>query len=155
MIDRTTFYRRLPICKACEHWRGACLKGHALQGPPGCPLKKFDGVDGTGHMDNLPTPTPELPAVSASGCCGQVSDGNLKPLSWGEVWRHLTAAMVEWHRAGHPVVGGQPYAERINICRSCPKGQYQWFQCKHCKCIVYSKAKLATESCPHGLWPKL
>jgi hypothetical protein len=154
MIDRTTFYQRLPVCKACEFWRGACLKGHVLQGTLGCPLKKFEGIQGVGYMDDLPVPTPELPAISANGCCGPVPEGELKPMSWGEVWRHLMAAMEDWKKAGFPVVPGEAYVERVNVCKSCPKGQYQWFQCKHCRCVIYTKAKLATEDCPFGLWPK-
>lgn len=64
-------------------------------------------------------------------------------------------SMAEWKKAGFPTVDGQPYVERIRTCKDCPKGQYQWFQCKHCKCVIYTKAKVATEDCPFGLWPKL
>jgi len=155
MIDSPTFYHRLATCKACDLWRGACLKGHVLQGTLGCPLKKFEGIQGVGYMDDLPVPTPELPAVSSQGCCGAAVDGELAPLTWGEVWRHLMVSVAEWQKAGYPTVNGEAYVQRINTCRGCPKGQYQWFQCKHCKCIVYSKAKLATEDCPYGLWAKL
>lgn len=155
MIGRSTFYERLPVCKACDFWRGVCLKGHVLQGTLGCPLKKFPGVDAAGYMDDLPVPTPELPAVSATGCCGQVPEGDIKPMSWGEVWRHLMVAMEDWKKAGFPVVSGEAYVNRIRTCKACPKGQYQWFQCKNCKCVIYTKAKLATEDCPFGLWPKL
>jgi len=153
MIDRTIFYTRLDICKACAFWRGACLKGHKLQGALGCPLKQFEGVEGVGYMDDLPVPQPELPTVSGTGCCGAVDEGEIKSLSWGEVWRHLMVAMEDWKKAGFPLASPEVYVERINICKVCPKNQYQWFQCKHCKCIVYSKAKLATEVCPYGLWP--
>lgn len=155
MIQRSVFYSRLEICKQCEMWRGACLKGHVLQGSLGCPLKKFEGVDAVGYMDDLPLPTPELPAVAGFGCCGAKVEGDLVPLSWGEVFRHLLASVEKWRKEGFPTVDGAPYVERIRICRECPKKQYQWFQCKHCKCIVYSKAKLATEDCPYGLWPAL
>lgn len=155
MIERTIFYRRLVVCKTCEFWRGTCLKGHALQGPLGCPLKKFEGVNGLGYMDDLPVPTPELPAISTNGCCGQATEGDLKPMSWGEVMRHLFQAVKEWRAAGYSVVDGDTYRKRIEICRHCPKKQYQWFQCKHCGCVIYTKAKLATEDCPYGLWPKL
>lgn len=155
MIQRDIFYARLATCKACPLWRGACLKGHVLQGSLGCPLQKFEGVDGVGYMDDLPVPVPELPAISGFGCCGQNPTDDLVPLSWGEVWRHLLKSMEEWKKAGFPTVPGPVYVERVHICRECPKKQYQWFQCRHCKCIVYSKAKLATEDCPYGLWPKL
>jgi hypothetical protein len=153
MIGRSIFYERLLVCKACEFWRGACLKGHVLQGTLGCPLKKFEGVAAAGYMDDLPVPTPELPAVSATGCCGQVPEGDIKPMSWGEVWRHLVTAMEDWKKAGYPVVTGEVYTERTSTCKACV--QYQWFQCKMCKCVIYTKAKLATEDCPIGLWPKV
>ena len=130
------------------------MKGHVLQGSPGCPVKKFEGVDGTGYMDDLPVPTPELPAVGASGCCGH-ADGELKPMGWPEVWRHFQQAMADWKKSGFQLTEPADYVKRIQVCRDCPKKQYQWFQCRQCKCIVYTKAKLATETCPYGLWPKL
>lgn len=154
MIERTVFYDRLAVCKACPMWRGVCLKGHVLQGTLGCPLKKFEGVQGVGYMDDLPVPTPELPAVSGHGCCGADAPSEITPMSWGEVWRHLIEAMAKWKEGGFPVLTGQAYNERIHTCIKCPGKQYQWFQCKHCRCIVYSKAKLATEDCPLGYWPK-
>lgn len=153
MIARSVFYQRLPICKGCEFWRGACIKGHVLQGSLGCPMKKFEGVDGVGYMDDLPVPAPKLPAVSPTDCCPDVVEGEIKPMSLGEVWSHLFASMDEWKKSGFETVSKEVYVKRIQICRECPKGEYQWFQCKQCRCIVYIKAKLATEDCPHGLWP--
>ena len=153
MIARTVFYARLAICKECEFWRGACLKAHKLQGALGCPVKKFEGVDGVGYMEDIPVPVPEHPAVGASGCCGAGNPGDeIKPMSWIEVWHHLMAAMQDWRKAGFPIVSSEVYSKRVNTCKACPKGQYQWFQCKNCKCVVYTKAKLATEDCPLGLW---
>lgn len=154
MIDRTVFYARLAVCKQCKFWNGVCLKGHVLQGSLGCPVQKFEGVEGAGYLIDVPVPNAELPAISGTGCCGK-TDGELKPLTWGEVWRHLMASVEIWRKEGFPVVSAEVYVNRIRICKECPKGQYQWFQCKHCQCIVYSKAKLATEDCPYKLWPQL
>lgn len=70
-----------------------------------------------------------------------------------EIFEHMIAAERKWREAGYPVVPPEVYHHRLRICRACPKGQYQWFQCKHCRCVVYSKAKLATEDCPFKLWP--
>lgn len=151
MIDRSVFSLRLPVCKACEFWRGACLKGHALKGDFGCPLKKFDGINGAGFLEDLPVPAPELP-TPGEPCCG-AGTGDIKPMAWLQVWDHLRQSMAAWKKAGFPMLSGAPYIERINTCKVCPKGQYRWFQCRHCRCPIYSKAKLATEECPFGLWP--
>jgi len=154
MIGRTHFYDRLAVCKTCEFWQGACLKGHVLQGSLGCPVRKFEGVEGAGYMEDMPLPTPELPQPGAPGCCGAV-EGDLQPLSWVAVWKHLAESMRAWQKSGYALTPAEAYTRRIDICKACPKGEYRWYQCRHCKCIVYSKAKLATEVCPHGLWPKL
>ena len=119
----------------------------------GCPIKKFEGVGGAGYLEDLPVPVPELPAATST-CCGPAA-GDIKPMSWLEVWKHLNEAMVGWRKAGFPMLSGAPYTERLSACRQCPKGQYRWFQCRHCRCCVYTKAKLATEECPFGFWPKI
>lgn len=153
MIERSVFYLRLDVCKACEFWRGACLKGHALSSDLGCPVQKFEGVGAAGYAADQPVPISSLPEVRGTGCCGAVTEEELKPLAWVDVWKHLTKAVLEWKKAGFPITSQTAYNARINACKQCPKAQYKWFQCKHCKCIVYSKAKLATETCPFGLWP--
>ena len=152
MISAAIFYARLPVCKQCEYWKGACLKGHVLQGSLGCPLQKFEGVDGVGCMEDREIPVPELP--NPTGCCGKTDKAELRPMSWPEVVRHLIVAVQEWKKAGFPLLSGEPYDARIRICKRCPKNQYFFFQCRHCRCVVYSKARLATEVCPYGLWPK-
>ena len=86
-------------------------------------------------------------------CCAEVPEGELKPLGAKEILEHMLQAVKAWKEAGFPLAEDAVYHQRLRICRSCPKNQYQWFQCRHCRCIVYSKAKLATEVCPYGLWP--
>lgn len=86
------------------------------------------------------------------GCC-DAPDGELKPLGVKEIFVHMLQAVKAWKAAGLPLVTDAVYHQRLRVCRSCPKGQYQWFQCRQCRCIVYSKAKLATEDCPYRLWP--
>ena len=152
MIDRSVFYSRLSVCSTCAFWRGVCTKGHALNNTPGCPLKKFAGVQGADYLPDIPQPAPQLPKAGV-GCCGAKGDGELEPLTWAQVWRHLMEALSKWQAAGYPTVASETYIERIRICQDCPQKQYQWFQCRHCRCIVFSKAKLATETCPFGLWP--
>jgi hypothetical protein len=154
MIERSVFYARLATCKPCPFWKGACLKGHVLQGTLGCPIKKFAGIEGVGYMEDLPVPTPEMPEAGGCATCG-ATDGDLAPMTWPEVVRHLMEAGKKWREAGYPLTPDKAYVERINTCKTCSKGQYKWFQCRHCKCLIYTKAKLASEDCPYGLWPKL
>jgi len=149
MINRTVFYERLAICQRCKLWRGACTKGHILQGSLGCPLKLFAGVEGAGYQLGLPVAA-EPPPVAELTCCGDAQSGGLKPLSWGEVLVHLMQAMRVWRQAGFPIVSAEDYVKRIRICTGCD--HYKWFQCQQCQCVVYLKAKLATENCPRGLW---
>lgn len=153
MIDRSVFYARLELCKVCEFWKGACLKGHVLQGSLGCPVQKFEGVAGSGYMEDMPVPVPETPPEGGTGCCGSKAEGDIKPLSWVSVWQHLAKSIHEWKTAGYPLTPAELYLERLRICKDCPSSEYRWFQCRQCKCIVYTKAKLATEVCPHGFWP--
>lgn len=147
MIDAVIFYSRQDVCKQCEFWRGACLRGHVLQGPLGCPLKKFDGVDGTGYATDIPVNVPVLPAPGE--CCGQ--SGEIKPMTWIEVWRHLYESIQAWQKAGRPLTGPEVFNQRMAKCKACD--EYAWFQCKVCKCIAMAKAKLETEDCPRGYWP--
>ena len=150
MIDRTAFYARLLLCQGCDQWRGRCMQGHVLQGALGCPLKKFAGVNGVGYAA-LPAP-PASPASPASpACCAPAADG-LRPLSGLEVVQHLVQSLKAWKLAGFPLATTEVYHQRIRVCEVCPKSQYVRFQCKACQCIVYAKAKLATETCPYGLW---
>jgi len=151
VITSVVFNARRAVCQVCEHWRGACLKGHLLQGPLGCPLHKFEGVDAVGYQENRPIPEPQLP--DAAKCCGKAPEGELRQLNWAQVWAHLLRAVADWKQAGFALVDETTYARRLAVCQGCPRGQYAWFQCRHCRCIVYTKAKLATESCPYGLWP--
>ena len=84
-----------------------------------------------------------------AGCCGE-SDGELRPLGAKEILEHMLASLQTWKAAGFPLASDDVYHRRLRVCRRCP--QYRWFQCRHCRCIVYSKAKLATEDCPLKLW---
>ena len=67
-----------------------------------------------------------------------------------EIYEHMLQAVKKWKEAGFPLTPEAAYHARLKVCRVCP--EYQWFQCKQCRCVIYSKAKLATESCPLGLW---
>lgn len=41
--------------------------------------------------------------------------------------------------------------DRMDVCRNCPD-LGPLFQCKHCKCFMKLKTKLADAQCPLGKW---
>lgn len=148
MIPAPVFRERLNThCKNCEFWKGVCLKGHTLQGPMGCPLKKFPPVEGADYLPDLPLP--QTPAPRMTPCCGN-TDTPLTEMTWPEVFSHFRSAVQAWQEAGFPLTPDDVYQKRIETCKNCPR--YRWFQCRVCKCIVYTKAKLQTETCPEGRW---
>jgi len=44
------------------------------------------------------------------------------------------------------------YLKRIEICKECPSLFKPISQCKECGCLIYTKAKLDSQSCPLGKW---
>lgn len=150
MIARDVFYdRRDSHCRKCEFWKGVCLKGHALSSPQGCPVKKFPPIQNADYAPDREVPKPG--EGGGAGCCGQAAD--MPPVSWGQVVGQFKSAMVDWTKAGLPVVSQEEHSQRVGTCRSNECGQYWLFYCKQCKCVAFLKAKLATEDCPKGLWP--
>lgn len=149
MLPRDVFYkRRDEHCAKCEFWSGVCLKGHALSSPQGCPLKKFEPVSGASYAVDVQV-DPHVPAVQAVDCCGK--DKELTPMSWSEAADHLRKSLGTWVADGCPIVTDTVYTERVSKCQDgCP--HYKWFQCRQCKCVVLSKAKLPHETCPAGRW---
>ena len=149
MIDRHTFYVRKAICERCAFWKNKCLKGHTLQSPVGCPVNNFPPVQGAGVLPDAPVPvTQPVPC----GTC--VPDGTLKPVRWPEAMAQFQEAMARWQAAGRPTVDSAAHNRRLEVCKRCPGGHYHWFQCKLCKSLVFIKAKLPTETCPAGYWPR-
>ena len=152
MIDPKTFYARRDICSACSNWKGVCLKGHALSTPVGCPERKFAPVEGASYMEDHPVVTPETPVVKA--CCGGAG-ADVRELTYAEAAKAFAADMKIWAAAGFPLLSAAQYSARISVCSACPGGHYKWYQCRLCKCIMMSKAKLATTDCMAGYWPKV
>lgn len=152
VIDRIEFYsRRDGYCLKCSYWKGACLKGHALSSPQGCPIKKFAPINGAGYAPDKTV----LPAVSVPqpGNCCSAADAELKPMSWSEAGSHLASSMAEWARTGFKTAPDDIYSERVATCQdNCPS--YRWFQCRLCRCFVFSKAKVPHETCPAGRWKR-
>lgn len=141
MIPSENFYeRRDRYCKPCEHWRGVCLRGHNLASPAGCPLKKFPPIQGADYAkDHEPAPV-----QIEQGCCGQ-NDG-MPPLTWTDVVRAFAESVVNWIKAGLPLVGSEQHGLRYGECKKCP--HFQGFYCKKCRCIGYLKTKIGSEKCP-------
>lgn len=152
MMNDGVFQQRLLTCRGCEFWKGVCLKGHNLKSPLGCPVQKFEPVDGAGYLPDRVVVEPLPPVRTGCGTCGKPVDASVPAMTQLEALDHLKTAMVDWAKSGFEVAPNDVFAERTRICRACPSGRYQWWQCRQCKCVVYVKARLATESCPLGHW---
>lgn len=74
-------------------------------------------------------------------------------MRWPEALEQFGWAMAKWKSSGKPLVDDEAHSKRVEICKHCPGGHYRVFQCKLCKCVVFVKAKMATETCPAGYWP--
>lgn len=154
MIPREIFYFRLEHhCKVCSEWDGVCLRGHALQSPMGCPMRKFEPILNTDYLEDRGRVS--APKSAAGGCagCGKPVDPNALPvLTWTQVMGNFSESMANWIKAGMPVTPKAEHASRYAICQSNKCGQFKGYYCTYCKCVCYTKAGLATEYCPAGLW---
>ena len=148
MIERSVFYDRLDNhCKPCSEWNGACLRGHGLHSPTGCPLHKFEPVNAAGYDVDRPRTSgnPGCPS-----CAAKANDPVFPEMTWPQVMQHFASSMVEWAKSGLATVSSGEHKRRYTLCQSCP--QYTRYHCKICKCLVYTKTKMATEKCPLGGW---
>lgn len=67
----------------------------------------------------------------------------------------FTTGISKWASSGFPVSDDKQVADRSVICKSC-----QWWdgraalggRCNLCGCVTQAKWRMATESCPIGLW---
>lgn len=142
MIEQSVFYDRLHNhCRLCEHWKGVCLKGHALASDKGCPVFKFEPVNGADYARE-----PVLDAVvpTLRDCCGM--NPAMPPLTWPQVMASFASSMVKWIRSGAVLVDGEQHGLRYDQCKTCTR--FRAFYCEHCKCVAYLKTKLASEQCP-------
>jgi hypothetical protein len=148
MIPRDVFYDRLDNhCRHCEHWANVCLLGHQSSSPEGCPDKRFPPIQGAQYAVVHVAPPP--PALG--NCCGNTKE-ELKPLTWPQVLAHFAESMVKWVAEGLPLASREAHALRYGECKSNRCGEFKGFYCRHCRCVAYTKAKLATETCPKGMW---
>ena len=51
-------------------------------------------------------------------------------------------------------VSDEIYKDRLDICKSCDYYFRPTGSCKICKCFMYIKTALATQSCPQNYWTK-
>lgn len=151
MIERAAFYERLGKCRLCPYWKGACSKGHALQSPVGCPIRKFEPMPGFAYHPDTPVELAAAPGP-ARRCCTEAADAAVVPLSYAQAAVGFAKSMAKAIEAGMPLVSDAVYGQRVGVCHGC--GEFNHFQCRICKCLIWAKAKLATEDCPKRLWPK-
>ena len=68
-----------------------------------------------------------------------------------DLTNNLTKALVEWQRAGRPVVTSEQWNKRLTICRGCEHWseikKTQIAKCKKCGCSS-GKLLLSTSKCP-------
>ena len=128
------------------------MKGHKLTSPQGCPIRKFEPIQGADYAPDRPSPkAAEIPPPG--NCCGAKED-ELKPMTWAEAAQHLTESMKQWRKDGYPTTPDNVYNARVSQCQEgCP--HYRFFQCRLCKCLVFTKAKVPNEQCPADRWEKL
>lgn len=80
-----------------------------------------------------------------------------------EKMQHYAKALLVWKAAGYPTCSDEETAKRLAICESGKCGRYdvETKSCEVCGCrvntskwAVVNKARMATEDCPLGHWPK-
>ena len=129
-------------CSKCEWWgKLRCRKGHLPTSPTGCPLRKFEPINGAGYDDNI---EPEPPISDMPPCCGH--SAHMPDLSWAQVLAMFAQSMTKWIRAGLPLANERVHADRLRKCDACPHRKNFW--CQKCKCVCYLKTKVSTEQCP-------
>ena len=83
------------------------------------------------------------------------SDSNTKPqksrVGFFDLANNLSKALVEWQRAGRPVVTSEQWNRRLSICRGCEYWQEikqtKVARCLKCGCSS-GKLLLSTSKCP-------
>lgn len=140
--------RRDQHCLKCEFWRGACLKGHNLGADEGCPIHKFEPVNGADYAPDNGAPMAFQTAASA-GCCGPKQE-EMPEVTWVEVLKQFAVSMAEWIRTGTKLVSSEIHGERYATCKGCDR--FNRFYCRDCRCLSFLKAKMAPLGCPRHKW---
>jgi hypothetical protein len=67
----------------------------------------------------------------------------------------LSSALFDWAKAGFTMADTETYEQRRMHCAACPSWDASAYGgtggCRECGCSV-AKLKLATSSCPKGIW---
>src|SRR5512137_9891 len=93
-------------CSKCEWWNKLrCRKGHLPTSPTGCPIRKFEPVNGAGYDDDR---LPDLPVNDMPPCCGHSNE--MPDLSWAQVLTMFAQSMVRWVSAGLPLASDAAHA---------------------------------------------
>lgn len=109
-------------------------------------MKKFEPIQGAQYAVAREAPPPPV----FKDCCGN-GHQELEPLTWPQVLAHFAESMTKWVASGMKLAKQKDHMARYSVCKPCD--QFNKFYCRHCRCVAYSKAKLATESCPLKKWP--
>lgn len=68
----------------------------------------------------------------------------------------FSKSMANWAKKGFKIVTPGQFAERLNLCHSCPQWEAKAMagtgRCKVCGCSTEAKLRLATEKCPLDKW---
>lgn len=149
MLPQNVYNERMQShCLKCEWWnKMRCRKGHLPTSPTGCPIRRFDPINGAGYDEDR---EPD-PVVQDVNCCNHSTE--MPDLSWAQVLALFAQAMVRWVRAGMPLTNDRTHADRLRKCEVCPHRKNFW--CQKCKCVCYLKCKVATEECPDRRWLKV
>ena len=101
-------------------------------------FKKYKKIDESNKVDNL-----------NHGSKLQRTANKLS--TYVDLASNLTSALLEWQKAGRPVVTSEQWTKRLNICRGCEFWseikQTQIAKCKKCGCSS-GKLLLSTSRCP-------
>lgn len=65
---------------------------------------------------------------------------------------NFARAIARFVAAGGRTVTADEYRQRLETCRPCE--HRQGGKCLRCRCWVNVKARLPTEQCPTGKWPR-
>lgn len=67
----------------------------------------------------------------------------------------VIGAALKWSQSGSPLRTTEELGACLSICRECEFYQpHPIATCGKCGCFLSAKARMATEACPLGKWPK-
>ena len=76
------------------------------------------------------------------------SDLYQKPPSMFQMLRSFSKELITYISQGAPNVSAEEYADRLDICSTCPHLKEAHMRCGLCGCLIEHKAKWKTTKCP-------